>query len=71
MKITKKQIRVLKKEILRYLCEDFNKNKAIFNKKQGYAIYIGTDLEMVMDKVVGGLYSGADKINKEVSDGRE
>lgn len=62
--MTKKEIQILKKEILKYLCEDFKDNQAIFNKKEGWQVFNGTDLSMVMDKVVGGLYSGMEKINK-------
>ena len=63
-KITKKDLQILKKEILRYLCEDFRGNQAIFNKQYGWQVFNDTDLSMVMDKVVSGLYSGMDKINK-------
>lgn len=58
--MNKKDLRLCKKMILKYLTEDFNKNQAIFDKKEGYQIYTGTDLEMVMDKVVAGLYSAYD-----------
>ena len=58
-------IQVLKKEILKYLTEDFKNNQAIFNKKEGWQVFNGTDLDMVMEKVVGGLYSGMRKINGE------
>lgn len=61
----------MKKEILKYLCEDFKNNQAIFNKQYGWQVFNDTDLEMVMDKVVGGLYSGMRIINEEVEDGRK
>ncbi|MBO7615083.1 MAG: hypothetical protein J6T15_05245 [Bacilli bacterium] len=61
--MTKKEIKILKEEILKYLCEDFKGNQAIFNKQYGWQVFNGTDLTMVMDKVVGGLYSGMKKIN--------
>ena len=64
-KITNKEIQVIKKEILKYLTEDFKKNQAIFNKEKGYQIFNDTDLEMVMDKVVGGLYSAKRILNNE------
>ena len=63
--MTKKEMKVVKEEILRYLTEDFKENQAIFNKKQGYAIWCETDLEMVMDKVVGGIYSAKRKLDGE------
>lgn len=62
--ITNKEIQIIKKEILKYLTEDFKKNQAIFNKTKGYQIFNDTDLEMVMDKVVGGLYSAKKIINE-------
>lgn len=65
--MTKKELQILKKEILRYLCEDFKGNQAIFNKKEGWQVFNDTDLYMVMDKVVSGLYSGMDLINKSES----
>ena len=63
--MTKKELQILKKEILKYLCDDFKGNQAIFNKTYGWQIFNDTDLSMVMDKVVAGLYSGMKKINKE------
>ena len=63
--MTNKEIKVCKEQILKYLTEDFNKNQAIFNKEKGYAIYNDTDLTMVMDKVVGGLYSAKRKLETE------
>ena len=52
-----KQLQIIKKEILHYLTDDFENNQAIFDKKEGWQVFNGTDLDMVMDKVVGGLYS--------------
>ncbi len=69
--MNKKDVRLAKKKILKCLTEDFEygknkktgeslkrkkQNQAIFNKEKGYAIWSQTDLEMVMDKVVLGLY---------------
>jgi len=69
--MNKSDIRLAKKKILKCLTEDFdyglNKrtgkplkrrkiNQAIFDKQKGFAIWSQTDLEMVMDKVVLGLY---------------
>ena len=60
--MTNKDIQILKKEILHYLCDDFKRNQAIFDRKDGYAKFSGTDLEMVMDKVVKALYVCRNKI---------
>lgn len=57
---------VIKKSILHYLCDDWNnhkrgkahkENQAIFDEKDGYAVFSETNLEMVMDKVVSGIWS--------------
>jgi len=50
-----KEVLICKEKILKCLVEDFKNNQAIFDKKQGFQNYDGTDLEMVMDKVVKGL----------------
>ena len=56
----------IKKSILHYLCDDWNnhkrgkahsENQAIFSKEDGFAIWCGTDLEMVMEKVIKGIWS--------------
>lgn len=57
-----KQLQIIKKEILHYLTDDFENNQAIFDKKEGWQVFNGTDLDMVMDKVVGGLYSAKRKL---------
>lgn len=69
--MTKADVRLAKKKILKCLTEDFEygrnkktseplkrkrKNQAIFNAKTGDAVFHGTSLEMIMDKVVLGLY---------------
>lgn len=70
----KKDIRIAKKAILKCLTEDFDygktktgkplkrprKNQAIFSKQNGHAMWTNVDLEMVMDKVVLGLYFAMD-----------
>ena len=61
----KKEIQIIKKEILHYLTDDFENNQAIFDKKDGYQIFNGTDLDMIIDKVVGGLYSAYKKLKEE------
>ena len=63
--ITNKEIQIIKEQILKYLTQDFNKNQAIFNGEKGYQIYNDTDLTMVMDKVVGGLYSAKRRLEHE------
>ena len=56
----------IKKSILHYLCDDWNnhkrgkahsENQAIFSKEDGFAIWCGTDLEMVMEKVIKSIWS--------------
>lgn len=64
-KITKKEIQIIKKNILKYLTEDFKGNQHIFDKDKGYQVYNDTDLTMVMDKVVSGLYLSMEEINNE------
>ena len=63
--MTKKDLQILKEEILKYLCDDFKGNQAIFNREKGYQIFNDTDLTMVMEKVVSGLHKGMSKINEE------
>lgn len=68
--MNKADLRLAKKKILKCLTEDFEygktktgkplkhpkKNYAFFDKASGHQVYNGTDLEMVMDAVVLGLY---------------
>ena len=69
-RLTESELSVLRTEIknsiLHYLCDDWNnhkrgkahkENQAIFDRKDGYAIWNGIDLEMVMEKVVKGIWS--------------
>lgn len=53
--ITNKERNLIKKKILKCLTEDFNGNQAIFDKKEGWSVFSGTDLNMVMNAVVKGL----------------
>jgi hypothetical protein len=65
--MTNKERNIIKKQILKCLTEDFKKNKAVFEKKEGNIIYNETDLYMVMDCVVKGLEFAKieiDKLNK-------
>ena len=66
--------RAIKKSILHYLCDDWNnhkrgkphkENQALFDRQDGYAIWNNIDLEMVMEKVVKGIWSvNLEKENK-------
>ena len=48
----------IKNSILHYLCDDWNNHKrGKAHKENGYAIWTNTDLEMVMEKVVKGIWS--------------
>ena len=76
--MTNGDIQIIKEEILHYLCDDWNnhkrgkahkENQAIFDRKKGYAIFSGTDLEMVMDKVVKALYVCKDKLDIDYEEG--
>ena len=62
--MNKADLRLCKQKILKCLTEDVRHgertSKAIFDKKKGFANYHATDLEMVMDKVVLGLYFALD-----------
>ena len=62
--MTNKERNIIKKMIVKCLTEDFKGNQAIFNKQEGWQVFNGTDLEMVMDKVVKGLEMGKYEINK-------
>ena len=53
--MTNKERNLIKKRILKCLTEDFNGNQAIFNKKEGWQVFGGTDLNMVMNAVCKGL----------------
>ena len=53
--MTNKERNLIKNKILKCLTEDFKGNQAIFNKEEGWAVFSGTDLTMVMDAVVKGL----------------
>ncbi len=73
--MTNKDVQIIKEEILHYLCDDWNnhkrgkghkENQAIFDRKDSKANFVGTDLEMVMDKVVTALYVCKDKVGKDV-----
>lgn len=72
-KMTNRELQIIKKEILHYLCDDWNngkrgkahsENQALFDRNKGFACFNGTNLEMVMDAVVKGLKSAQEKINR-------
>lgn len=63
--MTNKEVQIIKNEILHYLCDDWENNKAIFDRISGYVIFNGTDLTMVVDKVVHGLKSAQNIINEK------
>jgi len=57
---------IIKNNILHYLCDDWNnhkrgkahkENQAIFDRSDGKPIWYPIDLEMVMEKVVNGIWS--------------
>jgi len=56
--ITKRQRNLLKKQIVKSLTDEAT---GIFNKKEGWAVYNGTNLEMVMQCVFDGLNKFTDK----------
>jgi len=65
--MTNKERNFIKKKILKCLTEDFDGNQAIFNKKEGWQVFNGTDLEMVMEKVVKGLEFAKQELNERNS----
>lgn len=64
--LSKKERNLLKKAILKELT-DHEGNTAIFDKKEGYAIYNGTNLEMVMQCVFDGLNKHTQKSQVEMA----
>lgn len=75
----KRDVRLVKKKILKCLTEDFTygrtktgkplkrpkHNQALFRKPEGYMVFSGTDLEMVMDAVVRGIYFAYEELKEE------
>lgn len=62
--MTPKERNFVKKKILKCLTEDIGKSQAIFDKRQGFACFNGTDLDMVMDKIAMGLTMAMHDLNK-------
>lgn len=72
-------VKIAKRSILKCLTEDFtygkrkdgtplkrpHHNYSIFDKDEGFANYCKTDLTMVMDKVVLGLYFAMEELEKQ------
>jgi len=72
--MTKKELQLCKKKILKCLTEDFTygktkqgkslkhprKNQALWDKKEKWQNWTRIDLDMVMDRVVRGLYFAFD-----------
>lgn len=46
---------LIKEKILKCLTEDFKGNQAIFDKEEGWQVFMRTDLYMVMNAVCKGL----------------
>ncbi len=78
--MNKSDVRLAKKKIFKCLTEDVEHgidkrtgkplkqrktSLALFDKRGGHAIWNGTDLEMVMDKVMLGLYFALKDSNSE------
>lgn len=63
--MTNKEINLIKNKILKCLTEDFKKNEAIFEKKEGNQVFHETDLYMVMDCVEKGLEMAKHELNVE------
>lgn len=61
--MTNKERNLIKKKILKCLTEDFKGNQAIFDKS-GWAIFNGTDLDMVMNAVCKGLEMAKYELNE-------
>jgi len=65
--MTNKQRNLIKKKILMCLTENFKNNQAIFSK-EGWQVFHGTDLTMVMDAVVKGLQFAKSEIELQEID---
>jgi hypothetical protein len=63
--MTNRELKLIKNEILHYLCDDFVNNQAIFDREKGYQIFSELDLTMVMDAVIGGLKSVQKKLDSD------
>jgi hypothetical protein len=61
--LSNKDVLLIKEKILHCLADDFKGNQAIFDRKEGWQVFNGTDLEMVMDSVIKGLKFAQAEIN--------
>lgn len=62
--INKKQAQEIKKAVLKRLTVDTNIQQAIFNVESGRAVFNDTDLDMVMDCIVDGIWGCIEKEGK-------
>ena len=78
--MTNGDVQIIKEEILHYLCDDWNnhkrgkahkENQAIFDREEGYQVFGGTDLIMVMDRVIKALYVCKDKVGTSYDESYE
>lgn len=62
-RLSNKEVLLIKEKILHCLADDFKGNQAIFDRKEGWQVFNGTNLEMVMDSVVKGLKFAQGELN--------
>jgi hypothetical protein len=62
-RFSNKDVLLIKEKILHCLADDFKGNQAIFDRKEGWQVFNGTDLSMVMDSVVKGLKFAQEELN--------
>lgn len=62
-RLSNKDVLLIKEKILHCLVDDFKGNQAIFGRKEGWQVFNGTDLSMVMDSVVKGLKFAQSELN--------
>ena len=62
-RLSNKDVLLIKEKILHCLVDDFKGNQAIFDRKEGWQVFNGTDLSMVMDSVVKGLKFAQSELN--------
>lgn len=53
--MTDKELQICKKNIIKCLIENFNGNRALFDKEEGWSMFNAICSEMVIEKVVMGL----------------
>ena len=62
-RLSNKDVLLIKEKILHCLADDFKGNQAIFDRKEGWQVFNGTGLSMVMDSVVKGLKFAQSELN--------